>query len=224
MNEKTDLSKIAAVVFDMDGLMFDSERLAREGWHEATQNHGIEIPDSVIDQTIGLTCSEMRSLVQKYFDSEGIDVDAAALHRERNELATDRVEREGAPIKPGLYELIAHIEKKGLRAAVASAASPRSVETLIRKANLTDAFEEIVHGGDAKNGKPNPEIFLITASRLGLSPEECLVLEDSANGVLAAHAAGMPVIMIPDQLAPTDEIRALATKVLPTLHDVIPLL
>jgi len=224
MKSETNLRDINAVIFDMDGLMYDSERLAREGWKDVSARHDIEIPDRLIDQTMGLTCSEVRSLVQAHFDGNNIPADATALHRERNELMLHRVEKEGAPVKPGLYALLSHIRKRGLGAAVASAASPQRVETLLRKSNLADAFDVVVHGGDAENGKPHPEIFLTAAARLGIEPNECLVLEDSANGVLAAAAAGMPVIMIPDQLAPTDEIRALAFQVLPSLNDVIPLL
>ncbi|MDR3225217.1 MAG: HAD family phosphatase [Clostridiales Family XIII bacterium] len=213
-----------AVIFDMDGLMYDSERLAREGWNDVAARHDIEIPGSLIDRSMGLTCSEVRRLMQAHFDERGISADAVALHRERNALMLNRIEREGAPTKPGLYALLLHIRLKKRSTAVASAASPERVETLLRKSDLTNAFDVIVHGGDAKNGKPDPEIFLTASTRLRIAPEECLVLEDSANGVLAAAAAGRPVIMIPDQLAPTDKIRALAFKVLPSLNDVIPLL
>jgi beta-phosphoglucomutase-like phosphatase (HAD superfamily) len=107
---------------------------------------------------------------------------------------------------------------------VASAAYIDRVDALLRKSRLANAFDAIVHGGEAAKGKPDPEIFLIAASRLGLEPSECLVLEDSENGVRAAHAAGMPVIMIPDMKEPTDDVRKLALRVMPSLEDVIPLI
>lgn len=215
---------ISAVIFDMDGLMFDSESLSRDEWEKVARNNGISIPGHIINQTLGLTCSDIKSLIQKHFDEEGIAVDAAALYRERNVLLLESIERDGVPAKPGLYELIAHIQKKRFRMAVASSASPQKVEALLRKSDLLDVFDAILHGGDVKNGKPAPDIFLATAKRLELLPGECLVLEDSANGVVAANAAGMPVIMVPDQIAPTDEIRGLAFKVLSSLNEVISLI
>ncbi|MDR2163366.1 MAG: HAD family phosphatase [Clostridiales Family XIII bacterium] len=213
-----------AVIFDMDGLMYDSERLAREGWKSVADRHGVDIPDSIIKLTMGLTCSEIRALIQKHFDGTGARADASELHRERNELMLERVEKEGAPVKPGLYALLDHLREKGLHAAVASAASPKRVEVLLRKSSLSDAFDVVVTGADASKGKPDPEIFLIAAERLGIDSRECLVLEDSENGVLAAHAAGMPVIMIPDRMEPSDGARAAALAVLPSLENVIPLI
>jgi HAD superfamily hydrolase (TIGR01509 family) len=218
------LKDIEAVIFDMDGLMYDTERLARVGWKAVAARHGIDIPDSLIDLTMGLTCSEIRALFQKRFDEGGTRADASALHRERNELLLEWVERDGAPVKPGLYVLLDHVRGEGLRTAVASAASPVRVETLLRKSGLSDAFDEVVSGADVKNGKPDPEIFLTAAARLGVGCGECLALEDSENGVRAAHAAGMPVIMIPDMRGPSDSVRALALDVLPSLEDVIPLI
>jgi HAD superfamily hydrolase (TIGR01509 family) len=215
---------IKAVVFDMDGLMYDSERLAREGWRDVAARHGVEIPDELVERTMGLKCAEVRSLMQEHFDARGVEADATALHRERNALMIERIEAEGAPVKPGLYELLDHVRARGMKAAVASAASPRRVETLLRKSGLTDAFDAVVHGGDARRGKPAPDLFLEAAARLGLAPRDCLVLEDSANGALAAHAAAMPLILIPDEVEPAEEIRALALAVLPSLADVIPLL
>ncbi|MDR1496411.1 MAG: HAD family phosphatase, partial [Clostridiales Family XIII bacterium] len=111
---------ISAVIFDMDGLMYDTESLLREEWKNVAARHGIDIPDSLIALTMGYTCSEVRTLFQKHFDRMGVRADATALHRERNALMLERIEREGAPVKPGLYELLDHLREKGLRAAVAS--------------------------------------------------------------------------------------------------------
>jgi HAD superfamily hydrolase (TIGR01509 family) len=219
-----DKLQIKAVIFDMDGLMYDSERLAREAWRDIGARHGLDFTDDLIGQTIGLKCSEVRSLLQRHFDAAGAEVNARDLHRERNELLIDRIEAEGAPVKPGLYDLMDHIRALGLQAAVASASSPRRVDALLRKSGLADAFDAVVTGADAENGKPAPDLFFEAAARLGREPQECLVLEDSANGALAAHAAAMPLILIPDEVEPAEEIRALALAVLPSLADVIPLL
>jgi beta-phosphoglucomutase family hydrolase len=221
---KNPLHNIRAVIFDMDGLMYDTERLSLEAWKEVAARHGIDIPQSVIDSTMGHTCSEVKALVQKYFDETGVRADASAMSRERNDLMLEKIEREGAPVKPGLYELLDHIHNKELHTALASASYIDKVGTLLKRSELTDAFDVIVHGGEATKGKPDPEIFLIAASRLGVEPEECLVLEDSENGVRAACAAGMPVVMIPDLNEPSDEARRAALRVAPSLKDLLPLI
>jgi HAD superfamily hydrolase (TIGR01509 family) len=218
------MTKFKAVIFDMDGLMFDSERLAREAWRVVSARHGIEISDAQIDRTRGMTCSEVRDSMQIYFERNGSTADARALHRERNDAMHERVEREGIPVKSGLYELIEHCVERGVAVAVATAASPFRLELFLRKSKLEGVFNAIVHGGDVKNGKPHPEIFLTAAERLGLAPRECLALEDSPNGVKSAAAAGMPVIMIPDSIEPTDEISSIAYAALPSLSDVIGLI
>jgi HAD superfamily hydrolase (TIGR01509 family) len=221
---KSPLRNIRAVIFDMDGLMFDTERLARACWKEAAARRGLDLPASLMAAAMGLTCSDVKKLFQKHFDENGVAADASALHHASNELLLEKVEAEGAPVKPGLYALLERLREKGLRAAVASSSYEGRVETLLRKSGLSDAFDAIVHGGDVAKGKPAPDIFLVAASRLGRDPGECLALEDSENGVRAAAAAGMPVIMIPDLKEPSEEARELALRVAPSLNDIIPLI
>jgi HAD superfamily hydrolase (TIGR01509 family) len=131
------------------------------------------------------------------------------------------VEKDGVPEKPGLRELIAYARNKSMKLAVASASSPKRVNTFLSRSGITDVFDAVIDGGDVKKGKPDPEIFLLAAERLGLEPGECLALEDSENGMRAAVSARMPVIVIPDRVDPSDEVRGLASAVLPSLADVI---
>jgi HAD superfamily hydrolase (TIGR01509 family) len=212
---------IKCLIFDMDGLMYDSERLARDAYHVIASRRDIKLPDSLVDSTMGFLCSEVKEKLQAYFDAEGIDADARAVYRERNDLMLKMVEDEGVPEKPGLRELIAYARNMDMKLAVASASGPKRVNTFLNRSGIADVFDAVVDGGDVKKGKPDPEIFLIAAERLGLEPCECLVLEDSENGLRAAISAGMPAIVIPDRVEPSDKARELAAAVLPSLADVI---
>jgi HAD superfamily hydrolase (TIGR01509 family) len=218
---RADGAGVKALVFDMDGLMYDSELLSRRAYHAIAERRGFELPDSLIDSTVGFICSEARAKLQEYFDSAGIDADANDVYSERNALILEMVGDDGAPEKPGLHELIGYARGRGMKLAVASSSGPARVELFLCKSGLTDSFDVIVSGGDVKRGKPDPEIFLLAAERLGLTPAECLVLEDSANGMRAAAAAGMPVIVVPDLMQPPEDERHLAAAVLPSLEDVI---
>jgi HAD superfamily hydrolase (TIGR01509 family) len=215
------VSAAKAVIFDMDGLMYDSERLAREAYRTIEVRHGFELPDSLLDSVMGFVCSEVKRRLQEYFDAEGISADARDIYRERNDLIMEMVYENGVPEKPGLRELIEYAHSADKKLAVASAASPGRVDVFLKKSGLSESFDVVVNGGDVRNGKPDPEIFLTAADRLGLAPEECLVLEDSNNGVLAAAAAGIPVIVIPDRTEPSGEAQRLAAAVLPSLTNVM---
>jgi HAD superfamily hydrolase (TIGR01509 family) len=209
------------LVFDMDGLMYDSERLARVAYRAVAARRGFELPDSLIDSTMGFLCSEVKEKLQGYFDAEGIDADAKAVYRERNDLMLTMACEDGVPEMPGLRELIAHAQSLDMKLAVASASSPGRVAVFLGQSGIRDVFDVVVDGGDVEKGKPDPEIFLLAAERLGLEPGECLVLEDSENGLRAAASAGMPAIMVPDRVEPSDEARGLAAAVLPSLKGVM---
>ena len=130
----------------------------------------------------------------------------------------------GVTFKPGLHELLDFLEAAGLPKAVATSSCRESAMRKLTAGRLVDRFQAIVTGDDVQNGKPAPDIFLAVAEKLSVSPERCLVFEDSENGVLAAHNAGMPAIMIPDAKQPTKEVAALAYKNFPSLADAIPFL
>ncbi|MDR1291858.1 MAG: HAD family phosphatase [Clostridiales Family XIII bacterium] len=214
-------NRVKGLIFDMDGLMFDSERLARDAYRVVASRRGFDLPGSLVDSTMGFLCSEVKEKLQAYFDAEGIDADASDVYRERNDLVLAMVEEGGVPEKPGLRELIAYAQNMDMKLAVASASSPKRVGAFLGRSGMADVFDIVVNGGDVKKGKPDPEIFLLTAKRLGLEPKECLVLEDSENGLHSAVSAGMPAIVVPDRVQPSAEARGLAAAVLPSLSDVI---
>ena len=123
--------------------------------------------------------------------------------------------------KCNLKQLFTALQEKGYRLALASSARRENVEFNLRHEGIQDVFEEIVVGKMVAHGKPHPDIYLETAKRLGLRKEDCLVIEDSKNGILAAHAAKMDVIMIPDMIAPDDELKAMCYQVMEKLEDIL---
>lgn len=210
---------IKAVIFDMDGLMFDTEALNMKGWIHAGTQHGHTITEDHIRAHIGSNLPTTKKLMQEQF-GPGFDFDA--IRKERIDFAFNYIKAHGMPLKPGLKELLNHLKANSIKTAIATSSEERFVRYYLEHARLDHNFDVIVCGDQVKRSKPFPDIFLLAAAQLALKPENCVVLEDSYNGVLAAHQAGIRVIMIPDLLPPTPEIEKLCFKQLQNLCEVIP--
>jgi HAD superfamily hydrolase (TIGR01509 family) len=205
-----------AVVFDMDGLLFDTERLYRETFVVAADTGGHDVSSDVLDQTVGLPWTETRTLLLSYFgESFPFDEFQAKWLSRFWEIAESR-----PLLKPGALELLDMLDRRGLPCAIATSSSPRTVERHLKAHNLMGCFQTIVGHGDYKKGKPEPDPFLKAAERLGIEPHRCLALEDSYNGIRSASSAGMMTIMVPDLIHPTDEIRRHCVRVAIDLHEV----
>lgn len=210
--------KFSAVIFDMDGLMFDTERIAQRAWVRAAADFGYEYPDHVFQGVIG----RARPDVERYsLEAFGADFPFEAVYHAKGRYMQDILEREGMPLKAGLLDLLDWLAARSIAVAVASS-SPRAVvlRNLVLAGLSAERFGALVGGDEVRNGKPAPDIFLEVTRRLGLMPEGCLVLEDSNTGIKAAHAAGMQAVMVPDIKPPTDETRALAYRVVDSLMQV----
>lgn len=204
-----------AVLFDMDGLMVDTEPLARAAWQRVVAPYGLFIDDDIYGQMLGRRTVESAQLV----------LDALPLSLSRDEL----VERKtaefllslagGVPAMPGLWELLERIEHSGLSWAVATS-TPRPVaEIVLGKLGVVGRYAALACGDEVARGKPAPDIFLLAADRLGVAPAACLALEDSAAGCAAAAAAGMRVIAVPTELT-RHEAFACARAIYPSLKEV----
>ena len=205
-----------AVVFDMDGLLFDTEALYRDAMLAAAQVLGRTMPLSLYLASIGLSGEATRQSLGEYFGPD-FDLDrfwnqaAAAFHARR---ATE------LKLKPGVLEFVGSLEELGIPFAIATSSGHHDVERNLSLCGLFDRFPVVVAQGDYQRGKPHPEPFLTAARCLDVSPELCLALEDSHNGVRSASSAGMMTIMVPDLLAATEEIRSLCIGVAGNLGDV----
>ena len=206
----------AAIIFDMDGLLFDTETLYQEAILLAAAEGGHEIAVDVFNRTVGLPWAESRALLLSHFgEAFRVDEFQATWVRHFWVIAETRL-----ALKPGALELLDTLDQFRLPRAIATSSSRRTVERHLTAHNLMGRFEQIVAHGDYDRGKPAPDPFLKAAERLGVEPRLCLALEDSHNGIRSASSAGMMTVMVPDLLEPTEEIRALCIFVARDLHDV----
>lgn len=212
---------IGGILFDMDGLVLDSEVLYTRFWREAA--HALGYPMTV-EQSLG-----MRSLGKKrgqpYLESLfGPGIDYTVLRGKRIERMDAYVAQHGIAPKPGIYELLDYMDSRGIAAAIASSSPMENIEKHLSAVNLLHRFQKLCSGHDIPNGKPAPDIYLLAAEKLGLPPEACLALEDSPTGILAAHRAGCLPVMIPDLDQPDEATRSLLYARADSLLDVISLL
>lgn len=211
---------VEAVVFDMDGLIVDTETLFRDVMMEVSRRRGLHLPLEVFLRMVGLQRDGSRAVALEHF---GSDFDFDAWNDEAWALARARVEV-GVALKAGVIELLDDLDRMGLPRAVATSSGHPTVARQLGPHGLLDRFQAILAAGDYERGKPYPDPFLAAADRLGVHPSGCLALEDSHNGVRAAHAAGMMTIMVPDLLEATEEMQRLCVAVTATLHGVRDLL
>ena len=207
---------VRAVVFDMDGLLVDTEGMFRDVMMEVSRRRGLELPLEVFLRMVGSVQGHTRQVALAHF---GEDFAYDPWMDEIWALAHARIEV-GVAVKAGVVELLDFLEAAGLPRAVATSSSHATVERQLGPSGLLGRFQAVVAAGDYERGKPSPDPFLVAAQRLGVEPAACLALEDSHNGVRAAHAAGMMTVMVPDLLEATTEMRGLCLAIAATLHEV----
>lgn len=209
---------VSGIIFDMDGVLIDSERQSNEGWLWAAGQLGVDMPMWLIDSFKGAPAE----LCCKFFDDyyKGV-ID----YWEAKELRTQHVykirETEGIPVKKGVKDIFEYIRNNGLKCAVATSTRRESAEKTLHEIGVWDYLDAVVYGDEVERGKPEPDIFLRAAKAIGVNPSEAVVVEDSINGIKAGYAAGMRVVHIPDTIAIDDDIRKLTYIVCDDLNGLI---
>lgn len=209
---------VSGIIFDMDGVLIDSERQSNEGWLWAAGQLGVDMPIWLIDSFKGAPAE----LCCKFFDDyyKGV-ID----YWEAKELRTQHVykirETEGIPVKKGVKDIFEYIRNNGLKCAVATSTRRESAEKTLHEIGVWDYLDAVVYGDEVERGKPEPDIFLRAAKAIGVNPSEAVVVEDSINGIKAGYAADMRVVHIPDTIAIDDDIRKLTYMVCDDLNGLI---
>lgn len=206
--------KISSVLCDMDGLLLDTERIARDTFVEACRAFGIEPDITVYHRCIGTNHARTQQVLIEGYGRDFPLVGIEALWLEKyHALVWDN----SVPLKPGARGLLEYLAAHGLRRAVVTSSRQESAERKLANAGLLPFFEFVLGGDRIINSKPHPEVYLTACRTLGEEPANCLALEDSDHGVMAAHSAGLRVVQVPDLLQPSAEVLALGHEVLPSL-------
>lgn len=199
------LSQLDGVVFDMDGVIFDTESVGLKAWGIVGARHGIDA-DVMTDfavRCIGRSCKDSTAMLHEQFGEEH---DADAIRREANEEFRRLINEGDMPIKKGARELLEWLKEKHVKVALASSTTYNIVTEQLGRAGLKEYFSVIIGGDMIENSKPEPEIYLMACERLGVRPEFTLAVEDSLNGIISAHRAGMLPVLVPDIVKPTEEM------------------
>ncbi|WP_421994667.1 HAD family hydrolase [Reyranella sp.] len=211
---------VEAALFDMDGLLLDTEALYIEAMQAAAETLGRDLPMDLCHAMVGVPGHECNLMIEAHY-GEGFSI---AEFRGHFSAHLRRLLEAGIPLKPGVVELLEFLAGRGLKLAVATSAGRATAENHLGKAGLLDRFQAVATRDDVEHAKPDPGVYLEAARRLGVPPRHCLAFEDSNIGLAAAHAAGAMAFMVPDLLQPLPESRARSVDILPDLHAALDLL
>lgn len=207
-----------AVVFDMDGVIFDSERAVMQCWKEVASRHNIPDIEKAILACTGTTMVRTREIMLNLY---GADFPYDEYARESSAIFHSRYDGGRLPMKPRVKELLTFLKEHDKKIALASSTRQQVVTDELRDAGVIEYFDRIICGDMVSRSKPAPDIFLKACEELNISPSDSYAIEDSYNGIRAAHAGGLHPIMVPDLLPADEEMQSLAEIVLPSLTSVM---
>ena len=211
---------IKAAIFDMDGVILDTERIYDEGWKLACQQLCYDMPESVRLSFVGLNTENSRRRLREFSDAMDFDALMSIVYAHLH----GRIDRREIPVKSGLFELLDYLRATGRRIALATSTARPLAMAQLDTADLMKWFDETAFGDEVSHGKPAPDVYALAVKRLGLSPDECIALEDSPAGIRSAFDAGVRPVMVPDRIQPTAELAPMLYAVRSDLSQIIPLL
>ena len=205
---------IKAIIFDMDGLMIDSERVTFECYQE---DMNLTMDEEFYKTLLG---KPIKGIYQRFYDVYGNDFPIENVIQDVHQLMAERFETEGVPVKKGLVELLHYLKDNNYKTIVATSSNRDRVDKILAQAKITEFFDDSICGDEVTKGKPNPEVFLKSCQKLGVNVDEAIVLEDSEAGIQASYDANIKVICIPDMKYPEKQYEEKTFKILKDLTEV----
>lgn len=209
---------LKTVVFDMDGVLFDTEALVLSCWKLVGEKYGLKDIEEAFRRCIGTNSAQTRKIVCDFW---GEALDYEKFRREASYVFRRKVDAHGIPVKRGARELLSYLKVNGYRTGLATSTRRQAAEQELEQAGLLRFFPVIVGGDMVTHSKPHPEIYFRACRELGVDPSQAFAIEDSYHGVRSAHAAGMRVFMVPDLIEPDEEMAELAYQIVPSLMGVL---
>ena len=205
------------IIFDMDGLMIDSERVTFECYQERLKDMNLTMDEEFYKTLLG---KPIKGIYQRFYDVYGNDFPIENVIQDVHQLMAERFETEGVPVKKGLVELLHYLKDNNYKTIVATSSNRDRVDKILAQAKITEFFDDSICGDEVTKGKPNPEVFLKSCQKLGVNVDEAIVLEDSEAGIQASYDANIKVICIPDMKYPEKQYEEKTFKILKDLTEV----
>lgn len=204
-------------IFDMDGTLFDSEKIYQSAWLATVKDFGKDRGEELVKEVSGSSEANCRKMIHEFYP----DVEVDKFFKQVVATAVKVFENDGVEMMKGVTEILTYFNEHGVKMAIASSSSIEVISRNIERADIKKYFSAVVSGESVEHGKPAPDIFLKAAEKINVPANECYVFEDSFNGIRGAYAAGCTTIMIPDTVQPTDEIKKLCAAIYPSLTDAL---
>jgi HAD superfamily hydrolase (TIGR01509 family) len=211
------MKKIKAILFDMDGVIFDTERIYLEHWIEIFQKYGYTMTQEVYASVMGRGRENVMRIFKEVF---GQDLPILEMYKEKDKMLKQAVEEGKVPMKPGAKEILSFLKNNNFKTALATSAKRDRMLMQLKMANIEAEFDAVICGDDITKSKPNPEIFLMAAQSIGIAPENCAVVEDSSAGIEAAYKAEMLALHVEDLKKPDEEILKYCKKSFKDLFEI----
>lgn len=208
------------VIFDMDGTLFDTERLYKKAWIKASVKWGLSDPEGFYPCVVGVSRAGIIEIMKNTY---GADIDYLRFLEQRDEYLKELTAK-SVPLKAGCVEILSFLKKNGIRIALATSTRGDTARSNLKRTDIYEYFDAIVSGDMVENGKPAPDIFIKAGELIGADPQQTLICEDSFSGIIGAYSAKMKPVMVIDQLEPTDEIAKLTYAIGNSLFDVMELI